>query len=82
MAYSHEIDLLLARLSQDKGIHPKWRNKAVARLEEAQAFINQGLRGDIAEPDLGASAAALVGSVCICRPGTINNNCPIHGKGK
>lgn len=42
MNHNDEIIQLIKYVKADKSIVQPWRNKAVARLEEAQAFIKMG----------------------------------------
>lgn len=43
MNYDQEINRIAEAIRADKSIVQPWRNKAAARLEEAQAFIRMGL---------------------------------------
>jgi hypothetical protein len=78
--YSEEIKRINTLLGMDKGISPKWRNKAVARLDEAEAFIAKGMK----ESDQYRSAQSgfdqLGECICINYPSSINKNCPVHAK--
>jgi hypothetical protein len=42
--YDKRIYDLISDIKADKSIHPQWRNKAVARIDEAHAFIEKGQR--------------------------------------
>lgn len=49
---NHYQDLITATKA-DKSIAQPWRNKAVARLEEAQAFVEKGQRTTHVKPPEG-----------------------------
>lgn len=81
MNYLNEIEGILVLLKQDKGMNPKWRNKAAARLEEAQAFIRHGSIDTIhTAPDASPSD-----TMCTCRKNELGSvialrrSCPVHG---
>ena len=70
MNYDAAIQELIDVIKADKSILQPWRNKAVARLEEAQAFVMKGKMTTYREPE---------GLVCTCRTGMADKNCPVHG---
>lgn len=65
-----ELESVILNLKETKDLDPKWRNKAVARIEEAQAFIRSAMIDRVHEPQ----------GECICLPGLIDSECPVHGK--
>ncbi len=72
MTYDQKITDLLAEIKADKSVIQPWRNKAVARIEEAQAFVRMGKTS--------TSASVPNESVCTCpMEGVIDKNCPLHG---
>lgn len=80
MNYHDEIKRITTLLGMDKGISPKWRNKAVARLDEADAFINQGIKETGQFHDKQSGNDALEFCICMNYPDSINRRCPVHGK--
>lgn len=83
MNYDMEITKLVGMLKSDKSIIQPWRNKSIARLEEAQAFIRMG-KTSAPEPkgDPMQIIPGPVGRECICHlgtGGTRNPQCPTHG---
>ena len=78
MNYSDELKRVTTLLGMDKGISPKWRNKAVARIDEALAFINQGVKETAQYHDKQSGNDALEFCICMNYPATINRNCPVH----
>jgi len=89
MNYDQEIQDIVANIKSDKSIVQPWRNKAMARLEEAQAFIRMGKTTSLEKPDdpPGANRFPIPNHVselnnpnrCTCAPLEIDPTCPIHG---
>lgn len=77
MQYDREIHLIYERLRNDKTVTQPWRNKAISRLQEAQAFIRMGQ--STAYPDQPNRVDAGTASTCTCQPGIVDKNCPVHG---
>jgi hypothetical protein len=71
--YDQEITDLVGAIKADKSIIQPWRNKATARLEEAQAFVRMGKTSS----SLKAETMAEIG--CICTALGRRKDCPIHG---
>jgi hypothetical protein len=80
MNYPDEIKRVTTLLGMDKGISPKWRNKAVARLDEALAFINQGIAETNQFHAKESGLDDLSFCICISYPDSINRKCPVHGQ--
>lgn len=85
MNYDNNIYLITERIKTDKTIMQPWRNKAVARMQEAQAFIRMG-QTSTNRPDspnrVDAAGVATTGDMpiaCTCPHGAVDSNCPIHG---
>lgn len=80
MNYLDEIKRITTMLGMDKGISPKWRNKAVARLEEAGSFINSGIKetADFHNKESGVDDLSFC--ICISYPDSVNRKCPVHGQ--
>ena len=86
MNYRNEIQNIINSLSQDKGVNPKWRNKAVARLEDADLYLlKAGLDTGQAQASLDQTAPT-DDSLCVCRKDqngrlvALRRSCPIHGQ--
>ncbi len=81
MNYDQTISELLATIKADKTIIQPWRNKAHARLEEAQAFIRMGRTSTNIQPPPGQRILASdePNTDCICLVGAIATDCPVHG---
>ncbi len=90
MNYDSEINRLVEAIKADKSIIQPWRNKAVARAEECQAFVRMGLTTASAkvgtnypmslDPQSPPWEANLKSANdCICPPGAVDDQCPIHG---
>lgn len=81
MNYDSEINELVNSLKEDKTIIQPWRNKAISRLEEVQAFIRMGKttayqpKGDPNQIIPGP----LGGRTCSCSTEVRKVNCPVHG---
>jgi len=70
MNYDQTIQQVIKLIKEDKSIIQPWRNKAVARLEETQAFIKMGKTSTYEKEE----------PVCTCPPvGGIRRTCPVHG---
>ena len=70
MNYDEAVQQVIAVIKADKRIVQPWRNKAVARMEEAQAFVRMGLSTTYEQPSE---------PVCTCPDGGIARRCPVHG---
>lgn len=86
MNYRQSIQGIIDVLSQDKGVSPKWRNKAVARLEDAELYLlKAGLDNGEAQASLDQTAPT-DDNLCICRKDqngklvALKRSCPIHGE--
>lgn len=79
--YDDDITGLTDILKSDKSIIQPWRNKAIARLEEAQAFIRMGKTTTNLRPPSGTVNDDGSLSVCTCPPGAVDTLCPVHGTG-
>ena len=73
MNYDQQINNLAETIKADKSIIQPWRNKAVARLEEAQAFVRMGKTSAPAGLVHGAQ------NECSCVAGAIDKTCAVHG---
>lgn len=87
MNYRNEIQSIIDLLSQDKAVSPKWRNKAVARLEDAELYLlKAGLDTGEELASLDSSLPATDDSLCVCRKDqngklvALRRSCPIHGQ--
>lgn len=76
--YELAINDIIEHVKADKGIVQPWRNKAIARMEEAQAFIRMGLTTTYQQPPQGATVSQTF--TCICPTGGIRRDCPMHGE--
>ena len=74
MNYDQTITELVEAIRVDKSIIQPWRNKAVARLEEAQAFVRMGKTSTMSFSDEIVQFPA----ECICPTGAIDTRCPQH----
>jgi len=81
MNYDQTISDLLATIKADKSIIQPWRNKAFARLEEAQAFIRMGRTSTNIQPPPGQRILASdeLNAGCTCPIGAIATDCQEHG---
>lgn len=86
MNYRSQIQTIIDSLSQDKSVSAKWRNKAVARLEDADLYL---LKSGIDNPPERTSDLPDMSSddnLCICRKDqngkliALRRSCPIHGQ--
>lgn len=86
--YDAALNDLIEHIKADKGIVQPWRNKAVARMEEAMAFIRMGLSttnreapSDNTETKDYYSSFVNTGpaTTCNCPTGGIRRDCPVHG---
>lgn len=86
MNYRNEIQSIIDLLSQDKAVSPKWRNKAIARLEDADLYL---LKAGLDNGENLTSLEATMppdDSLCICRKDqngklvALRRSCPIHGQ--
>lgn len=73
------IRYIITMLKEDKSCAQPWRNKAIARLEEAKVFIEQGHRITNVSPPGGMESATYTGKDCICPQGGFHKDCPLHG---
>ena len=89
MNYDHELQRIITAIKADKGIVQPWRNKALARLQEVQAFIHEGQHTSNLKPPEGTELTSygtaklpnvLEGRECICPAGGIHRRCPVHGE--
>jgi hypothetical protein len=72
MDYNRNISELIDAIKADKSILQPWRNKAVARVEEAQAFVRMGLTSTSKTTADQASE-----NICICPIGATRTDCPM-----
>lgn len=87
MNYDEQINELVTAIKIDKAIIQPWRNKAVARLEEAQAFVRMGKTSTrivdeaayFRTPE-GAGIQPVRTNGCICPEGALDSLCPVHGQ--
>lgn len=86
MNYDAEINRIAETIRHDKDIAQPWRNKAKARLEEAQAFIRMGKTTSNLKPEgrVELDAPTHDGGYslnnCICTDGMpARKDCPVHG---
>ena len=70
MNYEAEIIKIISMAKIDKSLDPKWKNKAIARLEESSVFLVK---------DKGSTSLKPPEDVCTCPVGGIKTTCPIHG---
>lgn len=77
MNYDQQITKLIMDVKADKAIIQPWRNKATARLEEAQAFIRMGKHSSNQMPPEGQRIDA--NTACTCPIGANATDCPQHG---
>ena len=75
MDYNRNISELIEAIKADKSILQPWRNKAIARVEEAQAFVRMGLTSTTRTADQVSSDKS-----CTCPVGAIRSDCPIHSQ--
>lgn len=80
MNYDQRFAQLIADVKADKSVTQPWRNKAIGRLDEAQALLEKGQRMTNLQPPAGFGPD-IGGPVvtCMCLPGTRNKSCPTHG---
>ena len=82
MNYDEQILALITAAKADKSIIQPWRNKAAARLEEAQAFIRMG-KGST---NLPMPPDVATDTLCTCRKNEVGSivalrkSCPVHGE--
>jgi len=69
MNFDYEINRIMEAVKTDKSIVQPWRNKAAARLEEAQAFVRMGMTTTNMKPP----------ENCSCLPGAYDVDCTTHG---
>lgn len=83
MNYDQQITDLNDAIKADKDIIQPWRNKAIARLEEARAFIRMGkTSAPVRKGDPLQNVPGPVSKQCICKYygiAPLNPQCPIHG---
>lgn len=82
MNYDQQITHLIEAIKADKSIIQPWRNKAVARLEEAHAFIRMGKTSSGQRYDeklVVEQSYSQTSQGCTCFPGTVDKSCPVHG---
>lgn len=83
MNYRTEIQNIINSLSQDKAVNAKWRNKAVARLEDADLYL---LKAGLDNGQAQASLDSTGDTMCICRKDqngkiiALKRSCPMHGQ--
>lgn len=81
---AHIRDIITA-VKSDKSIVQPWRNKVVARLEEAIAFIHEGQNTSNLKPPAGMTDTSADGftktAECTCAawPDMPDPKCPVHG---
>lgn len=75
MNYNQPINDLVEEIKLDKSILQPWRNKAIARLQEAQAFVWMGSKVSNTPVDEGYNVV----DECTCPIGATDINCSIHG---
>jgi hypothetical protein len=83
--YDKLINDLVEAIKADKAIIQPWRNKAVARLEESQAFVRMGRssssrQGELTYNQVVATENNFNHAGCICPTGAVANECPVHGE--
>lgn len=76
--YDKTVTDLVKAIKQDKSIIQPWRNKAVARLEEAQAFVRMG-KTSAYETTTQFTINTDVIAQCTCPNGATDLTCPVHG---
>jgi len=82
MQYDSQINQIVERLKTDKTVVQPWRNKAVARLQEAQAFVRMGQTTTYQSPNkVTGDNEPPVAGVCTCPPGALDQDCPVHKTG-
>lgn len=75
MNYDQQINNLAESIKADKSIIQPWRNKAVARLEEVQAFVRMGSTSTNMPMPAGMEDHA----ACTCPLGAVDKSCVVHG---
>lgn len=78
-SYDVAIRDIIGYVREDKTIIQPWRNKAVARLEEAQAFVRMGKTSVNNLPEPPATMTAPTVNTCTCPVGARDKLCPVHG---
>jgi hypothetical protein len=85
MNYDQYVQEIVDVIKADKAIVQPWRNKAVARLEEAQAFIHEGKTTTYREapgglPTMQFAGPSTTAGQCVCTLGMPpRKDCPVHG---
>lgn len=80
MNYDQEITDLVEAIKADKSIVQPWRNKASARLEEAQAFVKYGKGLSLMPAPYGMEPHTIADMrACTCPPGARDKTCAVHG---
>jgi hypothetical protein len=77
--YNAAFLTFIEQIKLDKGVVQPWRNKAIARIEEAQAFIHEGMTttNRVAPDDL--PIMQFSGPQCNCTELGKRKDCPVHG---
>ena len=80
MNFDEQIKKIVVAIKGDKAIIQPWRNKAAARLEEAQAFVRMGKTSAparLTDEELSRyDAVSPVKPSCICPPDALDTTCP------
>lgn len=79
MAYSDHIqDLITAAKAMPNGLN---KNKMISHLEDAKAhaIVLEGYVPGVS-PEDAANSPIGANPFCLCKPGVIDNSCPVHGK--
>lgn len=79
MNYDSEINKLAEAIKADKSIVQPWRNKAVARLEESQAFVRMGKSTSTLRTESNPVGPTDFADACTCPSGALDTTCPVHG---
>lgn len=88
MNYDQKLQELITAIKADKSIVQPWRNKAISRLDETQAFLSMGKRMTNRPwpPDLVIDKANgeqvpiyREDLQCTCPNGGRSKECPVHG---
>jgi hypothetical protein len=77
MHYDAAFTTFIEQMKLDKDVAQPWRNKAISRMQEAQAFIHMGLTVTNRKPD---DEDWVENFACTCPAGGIKRDCPVHGK--
>jgi hypothetical protein len=88
MNYDYEKVLadVVNDIRADKSIMQPWKNKAMARIQEAAVFVDHGKKISLAKPPEGLPSAGPKFPTpqplgCICQPDMPpRKDCPVHGR--